>query len=51
MAKRLGSIGKLKHPKGPHKTAKRLAVKKTMLATKAAKKLRGKVSKKVTKKA
>lgn len=52
MAKRLGSIGKLKHPKGPHKTAKRLAVKKTMLAAKAAKKLGGKVSKKkVTKKA
>jgi hypothetical protein len=46
MAKRLGSIGKLKHPKGPHKTAKRTAVKKVMLAAKAVKKLRGKISKK-----
>lgn len=51
MAKRQGSIGKLKHPKGPHKTAKRLAVKKVMLATKAAKAAGGKISKKVTKKA
>lgn len=47
MAKRLGSIGKLKHPKGPHKTAKRLAVKKVMLEGKAVKALRGKISKKV----
>ena len=47
MEKRTGSIGKLKHPKGPHKTAKRLEVKKVMLAKKAVKKLRGKISKKV----
>lgn len=46
MAKRQGSIGKLKHPKGPHKTAKRLAVKKVMLQVKAVKALRGKISKK-----
>ncbi len=38
MAKRHGAIGKLKHPKGPHKTAKRLAVKKAMLAKKTTKK-------------
>ena len=38
MAKRHGAIGKLKHPKGPHKTAKRLAIKKLMLSKKLAKK-------------
>lgn len=42
MAKRQGSIGKLKHPKGPHKTKKRLEAKKEMLAKKATSRKGGK---------
>lgn len=42
MAKRLGSIGKLKHPKGPRKTQKRLEAKKEMLAKKATSRKGGK---------
>lgn len=38
MAKRQGSIGKLKHPKGPHKTKKRLAAKHEMLVAKGKRK-------------
>jgi hypothetical protein len=41
MAKRETGVGRRKH-KGSHKTAKRLEVKRTMLAVKAAKKAKNK---------
>ena len=38
MAKRVQGVSPKRMPKGPHKTKKRLAVKKAMLTAKAAKK-------------